>query len=290
MNTTLASVNRDFVSFNNQTYPATRFITLSLASFFSCCGQPYVAIKYAQIKDAKLFPKAMAFGVISYIIMGSVILVGLGMRAAVESGVVSGIDKIDSLVPYFIASLSNGWMQPIGAIMGGVIVAAALSAIMSTTTGLMLSASGSMVSDVMDKWLHIDCSGQKGIAFTRIAMAVVMIISIVMALFPMGGIFSVGFAAATMYCVAFAPSMIFGLRWRRATKQGAIASMIVGVIDMIVAVSNTLGLIHWPSTFDVGGTFVAVSFIVFIVVSLMTPATERTILPASRKELKRKTA
>lgn len=290
LNLTLNSVNPDLTRFNNNTYPMTRFVTLATASLISVMGQPYISVKYSQIKDSRLFSKALLLGIVSYLLMGSILIVGIGMRGAMESGLIDDLENVDSLIPVFISEFCMPWAKPFGAILGGIVVAAVLCAIMSTVTALVVMISGSFVQDILGDIFHVDISGKRGVRLSRIAMVASFVISIFMALKPVGTIFAIGFAAATAFSVVFAPSLTLGVRWRGATKYGALASMIVGLIDITLAVMNALGAINWPSSFDLGGTFIWISFAVFVIVSKITPKESKPYLPPTKQDVMKRVA
>jgi SSS family solute:Na+ symporter len=67
---------------------------------------------------------------------------------------------------------------------------------------------------------------------------------------------------------ALAPAVLFGLYWKRATKHGAIASILAG--EAVVLLSY-FGLLRWPGVLPVIPVLL-VAVLVHVAVSLLTPA------------------
>ncbi len=184
--------------------------------------------------------------------------------------------------------LMNNLLQP-GFL--GIFVAGLLAALMSTVAAALNSVATLASSDVL-KRLRPDMPEQTLVRFGRICSVVVILLA--MAWSTQGGRFGSIFEAINKIPMMFAPAitMIFlgGVFWKRGTKQAAIttllANMGVGVIYLLVdipiitseqLIADKLGI---PFML-VGGLFFVMCFVIYVAVSLATPAPA----PASLKNL-----
>ena len=287
MNTQFGAIDPGLVQAISQAYPLPRSITFMIGNMAGL-GQPYLLVKFFQVKDTRALPKALPLTIIGTFFTCIVVVIGVSMRVLEANGTIAGIEHIDSIVPQFVAQIVNP-SSIAGPVIGGLVIAAALSAIMSTASALTLSVSSAAVKDVYIKWMHHeDMPAKKQVRASKLTGWVVIIISMLLALWPVGTIFYIGFAAATMFGTAFAPSIIGGLRWRRSTKYGAMCSMCMGIVHFVFFVLNSTGVFPWPfnGKLEMNGVMIVISVIVYIVVSLLTPAQEKPLLPAPEKELK----
>lgn len=151
-----------------------------------------------------------------------------------------------------------------------------LSAVMSTTDRLLLTIGTLFSWDVYKPLLNPNMPDQSIQKISRLAILVASVFAFILAIKPpellafliwMG----IGLMLAT-YCVP----LLAGLYWKRATRQGAIASMVVGLITAVVA-----GYIHqYVYILPVHFSFVAfiASAITMVVVSLLTPKPSEEII------------
>ena len=164
----------------------------------------------------------------------------------------------------------------------GLFIAGLLAALMSTVAAALNSTATLASSDVL-KRLRPNTSDETLVRFGRIASVVVILLA--MAWSTQGDKFSSIFEAINKIPMMFAPAitMIFlgGVFWRRGTKQAAIttllANMGVGVIYLLIdipiitdeqLIAGKLGI---PFML-VGGIFFVMCFVIYVIVSLATPA------------------
>lgn len=93
------------------------------------------------------------------------------------------------------------------------------------------------------------------------------------------GVFGWGTFAASIF-----PAVVLGLVWPRATRQGAIASIIVGLlINFVLEIGGLYGFSPLPDDVVVGAFALAVAIVVFIGVSLATASQEDTTGPEIKR-------
>ena len=207
-------------------------------------------------------------------------VVSLVMFLQVANGSIPALESADSCVPAFIGRFC-------GPFAGGLLVSACLAAIMSTAGALLISASSTLVKDIMVEWMHVDMEGKKGITYSRLATLLIIVVSTLIACFPSGGILQIGFAAFGAFGAVFAPSAVLTLRWRRCTKQGAFSGMVIAfVIVALQTILNSTGIWPWPFTLHVGVVAMAVNLVVTVVVSLCTPVQEKPFMPPTKEQIR----
>ena len=149
----------------------------------------------------------------------------------------------------------------------GIVTAAILAAVMSSADALLHVATTAVTEDFYNKMLKKgQASDQEILRMARIVSIIIGIIAIYIAFNPFDSILWVNWWAWGGLSV-FAPILILGFYWKRATREGAMVSMIVGFVAVYAWYKAGLNTtLHY--------TFVAfvVTGIVHIVVSLMTPA------------------
>lgn len=280
LNGSLAAIDPGLLKTTNSTFSGWAFFSYWILYFFGQSGQPGIITKYFSIKDPKLFPRCLFIGIFSHIAIGYLPVCAMYLRTQVESGAVPPLETLDSAMPTFVGLYSNPFI-------GGVLIAAALAAIMSTVCSLLLSISSTAVSDLMSNMLHMDCSGKKGVTYSRIALIIGTVISAVLALNPSGGVQEMGAAAWGVFEAVFFPACVFGLRWRRSTRVGAQASM-WGAFGFIVVfrVLKMTGIWVWPFAMSIEATAVCLSIVLMIGGSLLSPREDKShYMPPTRKEL-----
>lgn len=279
LNEQIKAVDSGFLNMTNSGLTTGAIVSYILLYGLGSVGQPSIMVRYFQLKDPRLLPKTLAAGAISMAITLLVPIVSLVMFMQVANGNIAALETADSCVPAFIGLFC-------GPFAGGLLVSACLAAIMSTAGALLISASSTLVKDIMDEWLHVDMSGRRGITYSRIATLLVIAVSTLIACFPSGGILQIGFAAFGAFGAVFAPSAVLALRWRRCTKQGALAGMVTAfAVVAVQTILNSTGIWVWPFTLHIGVVAMAINLVVCIVVSLMTPPQEKPFMPPTREEM-----
>ena len=149
----------------------------------------------------------------------------------------------------------------------GIVTAAILAAVMSSADALLHVATTAVTQDFYNKILKKGQATDKQVlVVARVAAVVIGVIAIYLAYNPFYSILWVNWWAWGGLSV-FAPILILGFYWKRATREGAMVSMIVGFIA--VYVWYQLGLNTWCHY-----TLVAfvVTGVVHVAVSLVTKA------------------
>ena len=131
----------------------------------------------------------------------------------------------DSIIPTFVTRAMPRWFRVF-------FLLTLLSAAMSTMSSQYHTLGTAMGRDVVEQLMGAPKEGSnRTIHVVRIGIIVGLVLAVIIAYFMRGGYF---IARATsiffgLCASAFLPSFIGGLYWKRMTRSGAIASMIVGI-------------------------------------------------------------
>ncbi len=200
------------------------FAFASMAWFFGYPGQPHVLTRYMAIKSEKKIWDSTLIGMVWVIIsLWGAVLIGI-----IGLAMFNGLPDPEKVMPMLATSLLPEWVA-------GIVIAAIVAAIMSTADSQLLVATSSVVEDVYHKLINKKADQKKLLFFSRIF---VLLLSVIAFLFAIPGENS-----AIYYLVAFAwgglaasfgPLIILSLWWKRATKWGAVAGMLSGMITVFI--------------------------------------------------------
>jgi len=109
-----------------------------------------------------------------------------------------------------------------------------MAAICSTAGSQLLVAASSVSHDLYARLTGKDLNSRHVVTIDRIAVAALGIVAMLLALTENRMIFSFVLYAWAGLGAAFAPPLILGLIWKKATSAGAIAGAIVGFLTVIV--------------------------------------------------------
>jgi SSS family solute:Na+ symporter len=212
--------------------------------------------------------------VIYAIIMYLCKITGFAARSMVQDGTIALPANVTNPADYSFIVASEYVFPTIFAPVVAIIV---LSAVMSTTDRLMLTI-GSYVSwDIYKQYLNKDASEKTVTMLSRAAILAATILTLYLAWSkpPELLAFLIWMGIGVMLACFVAP-LFAGLYWRRATREGALASMIVGLICVSFFSYYTKYVTPLPMHPSIYG-FVA-SIAAMVAVSLMTPAPSEKIL------------
>ena len=121
----------------------------------------------------------------------------------------------------------------LGTIVGAMLVATVMAVVVSTADSFLLAPSTSLVRDVYQRFINPDVSGAAVVRLGRILVVVTGLVALALA-FSSDEFFSVAIFAYTIYGCAITPALFAAFFWRRATSQGAVASIVTGVTVAIL--------------------------------------------------------
>lgn len=233
-------------------------------------GQPHMLHKFFMLRDsASLRWMPLALGAGQSLCLLIWLGVGLAVPALVAAGALPALESPDSATPVLVLERAPG-------LLGGLVLAAVLAAVMSTADSFMNIGSAALVRDLpraMGRplaqellWGRLSTFGITGAA-ALLAWAYDDLIALL-------GTFAFGTFAAGL-----APAVVVGLAWKRAGAFAACASMLTGVtLNVGLELAGRLSLTRFlPAGVPAEGsvpaaTALAAAFVVMIVLSTLMPA------------------
>lgn len=197
-------------------------------------GQPHIIVRFMAIRSVRDVPTATAIG------MGWMAVTLIGAMAVGLTGAawtaVHGLDVSDPETIFIL--LSEVLFDPL---VTGFLYAAILAAIMSTISSQLLVASSSLVEDAYALFLRRDAGQTERVLVGRLAVVAVALAALGLAWNPESNVLGLVANAWAGFGAAFGPLILLALTWRRMTRNGALAGMLVGAATVLVWIYAPVG-------------------------------------------------
>jgi sodium/proline symporter len=196
-------------------------------------GQPHILVRFMGLQSTKDVPKARLIGMVWMIfsLFGAVFVGFAGI--AYFAG--SPLQNSETVFIMFSQVLFNPWVA-------GFLLAAILSAIMSTVDSQLLVSSSALANDFYKSLFRRNASQKEEMIVGRIAVLGIAIIAILLGYDPESKVLELVSYAWAGFGAAFGPVIILSLFWKRMTRNGALSGIIVGAVTVIVWSMLTGGL------------------------------------------------
>ena len=145
------------------------------------------------------------------------------------------LENSETVFIMFSQVLFNPWVA-------GFLLAAILSAIMSTVDSQLLVSSSALANDFYKSIFKRNASKREEMIVGRIAVFGIAILAILLGYNPESKVLELVSYAWAGFGAAFGPVIILSLFWKRMTRNGALAGMIVGAVTVIVWAQLTGGI------------------------------------------------
>lgn len=225
-------------------------------------GQPHVVHKFYMLKDPrklKWYPLLMTSTLIVTVLL--YFGVGVATRALVAEGRMEPLVRPDDATPLFLLRYTPTFLAAL--VFSGV-----AAAIMSTVNSFLSIGAAAVTHDIP---VALGRRVGNELLWGRISTVVISVLAAALAqasgtLVAFLGIFGWGLFASTLV-----PALAIGLNWEGATREGAIASISVGLF--VTLVFETLAYFRvysFPTGVSVAGAALVLSILVFFGVSWLT--------------------
>ena len=249
-------------------HPLFATYSLILATFLGTMGLPHVLVRFYTNPDGRAARTTtlVVLGMLGVFYLFPTVYGALGRVYAPQLLLTGRTDAVVLVLPG--AALGG---QP-GQLLGGLVAAGAFAAFLSTSSGLLVSVSGVLSTDVLGRW-----SGAQGSVrdFRRSAMVagvVPLLLALQLGSLPLSTVVGLAFAVAAS---TFCPLLVLGIWWRRLTPVGAGCGLLAGgVLSGTAVLATVVGpdLDGWPGALlaQPAAWTVPTAFAVMVVVSLAT--------------------
>lgn len=195
-------------------------------------GQPHIITRFMAVKSSKEIPKARLVGMTWMVLalMGAIFTGFVGMAYFSEFGpggsaLADGSHETVFIV--FTQILFNPWVS-------GFLLAAILAAIMSTIDSQLLVSSSAITEDFYKAIFRKNASQTELVWVGRFGVLAIALVAIILAYNPESTVLDLVAYAWGGFGAAFGPVIILSLFWKRMTRNGALAGMVVGAVTVVV--------------------------------------------------------
>ena len=189
-------------------------------------GQPHILVRFMAIKKPEEIRSArmiaMSWVVIS---LGAAVAVGLVGRAFLNPPLAGAAAETVFMVMT---------MDIFTSFLAGIILCGILAAIMSTASSILLVSASALSQDVYFPFLRPGAQDRELLWVSRFSVLVIAGLALVLATDPGSFVFSIVAYAWAGFGAAFGPALLACLFWKRTTRNGVLAGILVGGLTVIV--------------------------------------------------------
>ncbi|RAS82077.1 sodium/proline symporter [Priestia endophytica] len=228
-------------------------------------GQPHIIVRFMAISSIKELKPARRIGMgwMIIAIIGACLTGLFGLAYVTKNNIT--LNDPETIFIMLSDVLFNSYIT-------GFLLAAILAAIMSTISSQLLVTSSAATEDFYKTFFRRNASDKELVTVGRLAVLVVAVIAILLSYTPNSTILDlVGYAWAG-FGSAFGPAILLSLFWRRMTKWGALAGIIVGTVVVLAWVQTGMADFMYEM---IPGFFA--SLLAVVVVSLFTTTPSQSV-------------
>jgi|GEM_PF-1711991 len=217
-------------------------------------------------------------GFLLIVTMWAVIMVAMGCYGA---QLFPGIKATDTV----ILLVANTAMPGIGM---AIFVSAIAAAVMSTVSSYLNAGAAILTKNIYKRFFKKDASDAQMITFCRWMIPVIAIAALCFApLVANNGVFGTAITVQMVLCASVSPVILLSTYWKRITEPAAFWGCLVsGIVTFAIVMSAGGGnaVFYGAGLWGIPAIFIglAVGFIIYIVISYITPYDESKIGPEFR--------
>ena len=190
-------------------------------------GQPHIIVRFMAVRSVRDIPMTRNIGM-SWMLVTLVGALATGL-VGLAYATRTGLEVTDPETIFIL--LSDVLFDPL---ITGFLLAAILAAIMSTISSQLLVSSSSLVEDFYGVFLRKDAPQKELVMIGRLAVLGVSLAAIYLAWNPENSVLGLVANAWAGFGAAFGPLVILSLTWKRMTRNGALAGIVVGAATVLV--------------------------------------------------------
>ena len=219
-----ASMFDPFMKPDGDTITALEIISL-MAWGIGYFGQPHILVRFMAVKSTAEIPPATRIAM-TWVILSLAAAVAVGMVGTVY--LTTPLEGTDSEKVFLV--MTNNLFPPI---VAGVVLSAVLAAIMSTASSQLLVAASAFAQDFYKTLLRKDATQSELVWISRASVLIIASIAVYLGFNPDSFILDMVAYAWAGFGAAFGPALLMSLFWKRTTRIGVIAGIIVGGVTII---------------------------------------------------------
>lgn len=231
-------------------------------------GQPHILVRFMAARSIRIIPNARRVGIL-WMIFCLAGAVGVGFFGAAyfamhpdQAGLVN--ENHERVFIVLSSLLFNPWIA-------GLLMSAILAAVMSTLSCQLLVCSSTLTEDFYRTFIRPKATQRELVWIGRSMVLLISAISIWLARDPHSLVLSLVSYAWAGFGAAFGPVILFSLWWKRTTRNGALAGMVVGAATVLI-----WNHYAWFGLYEILPGFVFASLAI-VIVSLLDKAPSRSM-------------
>ena len=189
-------------------------------------GQPHILVRFMAIKSTKEIPQATHIAM-TWVILSLAAAVAVGMVGTVY--LTTPLEGTNAETVFLL--MTNQLFPPI---VAGLVLSAVLAAIMSTASSQLLVAASAFAQDFYKTLLRKDAEQAELVWISRASVLIIASIAVFLGFNPDSFILDMVAYAWAGFGAAFGPALLMSLFWKRTTRAGVIAGIIVGGVTVLV--------------------------------------------------------
>lgn len=191
-------------------------------------GQPHILARFMAIRSSEKIKKARRIAIVwASISLTAAIAVGMSGRAFLQNTPLIGKAESEKVFMVLVDALTSP-------MVGGILLAAVLAAVMSTADSQLLVTSSAITEDLYRKMFRKKPGGKELVLIGRLSVIIVAVIAFLIALDPNSSVLDLVAYAWAGFGATFGPVIIMSLFWSRTTRRGAIAGIISGGLTILI--------------------------------------------------------
>ncbi|MGL4893945.1 MAG: sodium/proline symporter PutP, partial [Shewanella sp.] len=187
-------------------------------------GQPHILSRFMAIGSAKDLPLSRRIAM-SWMVISLFGALATGLAGSLYFAQ-DPLANPETVFIHLAQAAFNPWI-------GGLLIAAILSAIMSTIDSQLLVCSSVITEDFYRKWLRPKADDRELMMVGRLGVLAIAVIAGIIALNPGSSVLGLVSYAWAGFGAAFGPVVLLSLFWRQYSRNGAIATIIVGALTVV---------------------------------------------------------
>ncbi|MFC7154218.1 sodium/proline symporter [Halomarina halobia] len=248
-------------------------------------GQPHLITKFYMSRNLKILRWGAPIAAVSYAVSSLLAFsTGLSMRSMVEAGTVAEPASASIVGPLFVLEYTPG-------VVAGLILAALLAAIMSTSDSFLNIGAAAISRDLPRAFGSAIEDDRVELRVTQAALVFLTVTSTLVVFYSSELVGILGTIGWGFFAAAIFPVAALGMNWKGATKWGAILAAVGGMavnllFSAVPRIADEIGL-SWLSEairglygslfvgLPVGVVALLVAIVLFVVGSLATQSGSR---------------
>ncbi len=215
-------------------------------------GQPHILVRFMSVDRPGHIPTARRINI------GWMLLALIGSIFTGIFGIAYFLDQPlsdpETVFILFTQTVFNPWIA-------GILLAAILSAIMSTIDSQILVCSSTLTEDIYKSYLNQKASQNTLVWVGRGAVVLVALIALYMARDPESTILDLVSYAWAGFGAAFGPVILFSLFWKKMSKEAALAGILTGAVTVLIYKQLSGGVFD---LYEILPAFAAASLVIYL--------------------------